>query len=118
VRDVPTSFGTVRVYRFRGSGEGTPIVALPGTRSGVPVLGDNLPGWTRHRPVYAMDLLGEPGHSVQSTPITSAADQAAWLDETLARLPEERFHLVGVSIGGWTSMTLAVHDQTHVASVT
>jgi pimeloyl-ACP methyl ester carboxylesterase len=118
VRDVETSYGTVRVYRFGGRADGAPIVALPGTRSGVPVLGDNLPGLREHRTVYAMDLLGEPGHSVQSTPITTRTDQATWLDQTLARLPEETFHLVGVSIGGWTSMNLAVHDTAHVASVT
>ena len=77
VRDLPTSFGTVRVYRFDGAGEGAPILALPGTSSGVPVLADNLPGLLEHRDVYALDLLGEPGLSVQGTPVRSAAEQAA-----------------------------------------
>jgi pimeloyl-ACP methyl ester carboxylesterase len=118
VLDLPTTYGTVRVYRFPGAGDGAPIVALPGTRSGVPVLGDNLPGLLQHRSVYAMDLLGEPGRSVQGTPITTAAQQAAWLGETLEQLPEHRFHLVGLSIGGWTCMNLAVHDTAHIASIT
>jgi pimeloyl-ACP methyl ester carboxylesterase len=118
VRDVPTSYGTVRGYRFQGEGDEAPIVALPGTRSGVPVLGDNLPGLLRHRSVYAMDLLGEPGYSAQTAPITTREQQAEWLGETLEQLPEEQFHLVGISIGGWTSMNLAVHNSAHIASIT
>jgi pimeloyl-ACP methyl ester carboxylesterase len=118
VRDVPTSYGTVRVYRFQGKGDAAPIVALPGTRSGVPVLGDNLSGLLQHRSVYAMDLLGEPGYSAQSAPVTTRQQQAEWLGETLEQLPEEKFHMVGISIGGWTSMNLAVHDSSKIASVT
>lgn len=54
--------------------------------------------------VYALDLLGEPGKSVQERPIASYADQAIWLEQTLAALSEERFHPVGISFGGWSVM--------------
>ena len=39
----------------------------------------------------------------------SDADSAAWLDETLSALPEEKFNVLGLSIGGWTATNLAVH---------
>lgn len=117
--EVRTRFGVVRVYRFPGAHpDRAPLVLLPGRASASPVWADNLPSLLRLRPAYTVDLLGEPGLSVQDRPITSSADQAAWLAEVLAALPEPRVHLVGLSIGGWTAANLAVHDLDHVASVT
>src|SRR5918998_6381341 len=71
---VSTTFGTVRVYRFDGP-EVPPVVLLPGRNASTPMWGDNLPGLLAHRTVYAVDLLGEPGLSVQARPLTSSADQ-------------------------------------------
>ena len=143
--DVRTEYGTVRVYRFAATNEQSaesvqsaestapadsaelsdaqqpaadPLVLVPGRSSGVPVWADNLPSLRQIADVYALDLLGEPGRSVQERPLDSDADQAAWLDETLAQLPEERFHLVGLSIGGWSAVNLAVHSTAHVSALT
>src|SRR5687768_15527656 len=64
--DVRTSYGIVRVYRFTGAERATaPLVLLPGRASGVPVWADNLPSLLEIGDVYAIDLLGEPGMSVQ-----------------------------------------------------
>lgn len=125
--DVRTSYGLVRVYRFAGTGTGSgtgtvatqaPLVLLPGRASASPVWADNLPSLLRIGDIYTVDLLGEPGLSIQERPITSDADQAAWLDETLAALPEPSFHIVGLSIGGWTAANLALHDRTHIETLT
>lgn len=117
--DVPTSYGSVRVYRFEGIGSANaPLVLLPGRASGVPVWADNLPSLLEIGDVYALDLLGEPGLSIQTRPIASDADQATWLHETLAALPEDQFHVVGLSIGGWTAVNLALHQPEHVATLT
>ncbi|MGW3282154.1 alpha/beta fold hydrolase [Nocardia rhamnosiphila] len=120
VLDVRTSYGIVRVYRYagpEGTGEREPFLLLPGTRSGAPVFADNMPGLLAQRAVYALDLLGEPGMSVQDRPIETHADQARWLHEVLLALPEPEFHLVGLSIGGWTAANLAVHEPEKVASL-
>lgn len=117
--DVRTGFGFVRVHRYEGaSGRAEPLVLLPGRASASPVWADNLPHLLKVGDVYTVDLLGEPGGSVQEAPITSDADQAAWLDQVLAHLPEESFHVVGLSIGGWTAANLAVHRPRHVATLT
>lgn len=119
VRDVRTTFGIVRVYRFAGTHDDRiPLLLLPGRAAPTPVWADNLPGLLALGPVYAIDLLGEPGMSVQGTPITSDEDQATWLHEVLVRFPEERVHVVGLSIGGWTAMNLAVHRPEKIASLT
>jgi pimeloyl-ACP methyl ester carboxylesterase len=46
------------------------------------------------------------------------ADQARWLSEVLAQLPEPRLHLLGVSIGGWTAINLVIRVDAKIASVT
>ncbi|MFC6086995.1 alpha/beta fold hydrolase [Sphaerisporangium aureirubrum] len=114
--DVPTGFGTVRAYRF-GPEEGVPLVLLPGRTAAAPMWEANLAGLARSRPVYALDLVGEPGLSVQTRPLTSAEDQAAWLASLIDGLPEEEFHVLGLSIGGWAAVNLAVRRPAGVRSL-
>jgi pimeloyl-ACP methyl ester carboxylesterase len=114
--DVPTGFGTVRVYRF-GQDAGVPLLLLPGRAASTPMWEPNLAGLAARRPVFTVDLLGEPGMSVQTRPIAGAADQAAWLDEVLQALMLAHVHLVGVSIGGWTAMNQALHAPQRIASL-
>ena len=119
IRDIRTGYGIVRVYRFAGAhDEQPPLLLLPGRAAPTPVWADNLPGFLALRSVYTVDLLGEPGLSVQDRPIESDADQAAWLHEVIAQLPEPAVHVVGLSIGGWTAMNLAVHRPQKIASLT
>jgi pimeloyl-ACP methyl ester carboxylesterase len=114
--DVPTSFGSVRAYRFDGP-QGTPVVLLPGRNASTPMWRANLPSLLQRRTIYSVDLLGEAGLSVQTTPITGPDDQARWLDEALAGLGLERAHVMGVSIGGWTATNYAMRRPDRVASL-
>ncbi|WP_235912133.1 alpha/beta fold hydrolase [Ruania zhangjianzhongii] len=118
-QDLRTDYGFVRVYRFEGTGDAeAPMVLLPGTASGAPVMADNLPSLLEIGDVYLIDLLGEPGRSVQERPITSSAEQADWLDQALAQLDEDTVHVVGLSIGGWTGVNLALHAPGRVETLT
>ncbi|MFI6920680.1 alpha/beta fold hydrolase [Nonomuraea spiralis] len=114
--DVETDFGTVRVYRF-GTGDGVPLLLLPGRTASTPMWESNLAGLITQRPVYTVDLLGEPGLSVQTRAFASSADQASWLAELLDGLGLDRVHLVGVSIGGWSAFHLALRVPEKIASV-
>lgn len=117
--DVRTKYGVVRAYRFDGKGDARlPVVLIPGYASATPVWADNLPQLLRYGDVYTIDLLGEPGRSIQERPIRTDLDQALWLDQVLTALPPEQFHLVGLSFGGWTAANLALHDPHHIASLT
>lgn len=118
--DVPTRFGVVRSYRFAADHPepGPPVLLLPGRNAPTPVYATNLPPLLRHRDVYCIDLLGEPGLSVQTRPITSADDQAQWLGDTVAGLGLEHVHLCGISIGGWAAVNYAVRCPGRAASLT
>ena len=117
--DIRTGYGVVRLYHFTGaSPDAAPVLLLPGRAAASPVWADNLPSLLAVRSVYTVDLLGEPGMSVQQRPIATAEDHARWLHEVLAALPEAEVHLLGLSIGGWTAMNLVVHEPQKVASVT
>ncbi|TQR43577.1 alpha/beta fold hydrolase [Paenibacillus popilliae] len=117
--DIETSFGSVRSYLFtKPENQGKePLLLLPGRSASTPMWAPNLHGLMKERPVYTLDLLGEPGMSRQSKPIRSSVDQASWLSEALASLGVEAFHLVGVSIGGWTAVNLARYTPSHLSSI-
>ncbi len=115
VLDLRTSFGLVRLYRWagatdsKGAAEAPPVVLLPGTASATPMWADNLPSLLRVSSVYALDMIGEPGRSLQARPISTPEEQAQWLDEALKQLPEQRLILFGVSLGGWNVLNHVVH---------
>jgi pimeloyl-ACP methyl ester carboxylesterase len=115
--DVPTSFGTVRAYRFDGPSAGPLVVLLPGRNASTPMWRVNIPALLEQRTVIGIDLLGEAGMSVQDKPITGPDDEAQWLDDALAGLGLGRAHLLGVSIGGWTAVNYAVRRPGRAASV-
>jgi pimeloyl-ACP methyl ester carboxylesterase len=114
--DVPTSFGTVRAYRFNGQSDGPPVVLLPGRNASTPMW-RAIPALLQRRAVLAVELLGEAGLSVQDEPITGADDEAQWLDEALAGLGLDGAHLLGVSIGGWTAVNYGARRPGRAASL-
>jgi pimeloyl-ACP methyl ester carboxylesterase len=116
--DVRTDYGVVRLYRFDGAAADlAPLVLLPGRASASPVWAGNLPSLQALRTVYTVDLLGEPGASVQQRPIETDEDQARWLHQALTALPHPQVHLLGLSIGGWTAMNLATRLPDRIAGV-
>jgi pimeloyl-ACP methyl ester carboxylesterase len=118
-KDIETEFGIVRVYYFTNeeNKDKEPILLLPGRSSSTPLWEPNLLGLMKERPIYTIDLLGEPGMSHQTKAISSEEDQAKWLNEVLVALKLEKVHLMGVSIGGWTSMNLARYYPERIVSI-
>lgn len=114
-RDVDTAFGRVRVHRF-GVAEGTPVLLLPGRIGTTAMWAPNLPALAARRTVFALDLLGEPGASTQTAPITGDAEQAAWLAEVATALGGP-LHVVGASLGGRWGLELAVRHPGLVRSL-
>lgn len=66
----------------------------------------------RSRQVIAFDALGDAGLSVQSDPLTSMEDQAAWIDQVVTAVAPRGVHLVGHSFSGATATAYArLHPQ-------
>ncbi|MBT2457770.1 alpha/beta fold hydrolase [Streptomyces sp. ISL-86] len=120
--DIETSFGTTHVYRYGPADPAaagrTPVVLVHGAGANSAMWYPNLADLSAQRPVYAIDTLGEPGRSVQHTPIHQPERSAQWLDEVLAGLGLDRVHLVGSSYGGWLSLNQAHRGPGRLASVT
>src|SRR5262249_14526480 len=98
------------------TGTGVPLVLLHGAGTSslmwFPLL-TNLVG----RSIYAIDVVGEPGRSVQRRPIRDAGDLASWLDEVLDALSLDAAHLVGASYGGWIALNYARRTPHRVAAL-
>jgi pimeloyl-ACP methyl ester carboxylesterase len=120
VRDIQTTFGTVRAYAWVNDDavDDVPVVLLPGRSSGVPIWGTNLPDFAAHRTVYAFDAIGDSGLSIQTVPLRDMTDNTTWVDEALAGLKLERVHLVGHSQGGALAAAVAVRHPERLASLT
>ncbi|MGE7640527.1 alpha/beta fold hydrolase [Peribacillus frigoritolerans] len=105
-----TVFGKVKLYKFQGEGtpDKTPLLLLPGKGSATPMWEANLNDFLKHRPVYTIDLIGEPGLSIETKRIKTNMDQAIWLKQVLEQLPEEEINLLGLSFGGWSAANLAI----------
>ena len=120
VHDISTDYGIVRMYEWSTpeTAGGTPVMLLPGRSSGVPMWSANLPGFVESHRVLAFDALGDAGLSVQSAPLTSVEDQAAWVDEVITALAPDGVHLVGHSFSGATAAAYARLHPERVRSLT
>ncbi|MFD5315685.1 alpha/beta fold hydrolase [Streptomyces sp. NPDC127098] len=115
--DIPTAFGTTRVYRT-GPRHGEPIVLLPGSGGNALMWHRYVEVLARRHPVIAVDTLGEPGASTQTAPIEGGRDGAAWLDELLVATEATAPHIVGCSYGGWLALNHQIHHPDHAGGLT
>ncbi|MFF5991690.1 alpha/beta fold hydrolase [Prauserella flavalba] len=114
---VETRFGPTYVRRS-GAETGMPVVLLHGVLATSLSWQDCAAELGARNPVYAVDSIGEPGRSVQTEPMPDARSNADWLADVLAGLGHDRYHVAGVSRGGWLALNLALRDPGRVAGVT
>jgi pimeloyl-ACP methyl ester carboxylesterase len=105
--DIPTPFGTTHVTAS-GPKDAPPLVLLHGYMATSMMWALNIGDFCQRHRVYALDTMGQPGKSIPSEPIRSAADYVAWLTATLDALHLDRVDLVGQSFGGWLALKYAI----------
>jgi pimeloyl-ACP methyl ester carboxylesterase len=110
-RYVETSFGKTFV-RICGEKNAPPLVLLPSGFASSLIWLPNIEGLAPHFRIYAIDNIYDVGRSVNTRPVTGAADLTAWLDELLTGLElGDRANLMGLSFGGWLASEYALRHQ-------
>ncbi len=117
VHDVPTSFGSVRVYQH-GPDRGVPVVLIHGLFLTSAMWWEQVADLTGDFTVYAMDMLGQPGASIQTKTMFTPGDCATGIDAVLEGLGLRDVHLVGYSYGGWLATHTAARVPLRLATMT
>ena len=109
---VPTRAGGTHVIAS-GPEDAPPLVLLPMTFISATMWMYNVADLTRSFRVYALDTVGDVGKSLPEGPLSSRADIAGWLSDTLDGLGLKSAYLAGASYGGCMAMgfTLDVPDR-------
>lgn len=105
--DLPTRFGTTHVVAS-GPPDAPPLVLLPSLAAGTPVWRPNIAALSAHYRTYAVDVIGQPGKSVQTKKMRNQSDLAAWLSDLLDALGIRSTSFVACSYGGFIAMNQAL----------
>lgn len=93
-----------------GPENGNPVVLLHGTGSNSAMwLADAMTLSDQYR-VFAIDIIGECGHSDESRPPFTGGNYYYWLRDILYYLKIEKTSIVGCSLGGWIALDFAIHE--------
>ncbi|MFJ5708504.1 alpha/beta fold hydrolase [Streptomyces sp. NPDC093105] len=115
--DVPSPYGSTRVH-VCGPEAGAPLVLLPGGGTTSMAWFRNVEDLGRHHRVYAVDVMGDVGHSVNDgTPLRGAADLTAWLDAVLDGLGLGETRLCGHSYGASIALRYALRAPRRVSGL-
>lgn len=115
-RRVQTSFGETFV-RVSGPEAAPPMVLLSGIGSPGLMWRYNVAALSGRYRTFAVDNIHDHGRSVESRPVTSADDFAAWLDSLLDGLALASVSLVGLSYGGWIGAHFALRHRERVRAL-
>ena len=105
--DVPTRFGSTHVHACGQEGA-PPLVLIPGQAISSTMWYPNIRGLSQNHRVYALDILGDMGKSVQTRKFQQPTDFADWMSEVLDGLHLDRTHVAGLSFGGFIAARLAL----------
>jgi pimeloyl-ACP methyl ester carboxylesterase len=110
---VPTRHGNTFIIAS-GSKDAPPLILLHGSCSNALSWIGDVPEYSRHFRVYAVDTPGEPGRSAQNRPSWNSPAYAEWMQDLLDYLKIRKVILVGLSQGGWTALKFAVYRPERV----
>ena len=116
--DLTSEFGTTRLY-VSGVADAPPVVLVHAYQATsaewielVRLLGGE-------RRIYAVDVMGDAGHSVPADrAIVTPDDLVAWIDTVLDGLGVEQPELVGHSYGAWIALIYGLQRPERVGKLT
>jgi pimeloyl-ACP methyl ester carboxylesterase len=111
-----TPFGRTHALTL-GDGE-TPLIMIQGFGASAPLWKNQFPALSPHFRLYALDVPGHPGRSEGRVLSLLDDSYARWLTTALDALELAQAHLIGVCLGGWIGMQVAIHAPQRVQSLT
>jgi len=114
--DLPTRFGTTHVIAS-GPRDAPPLVLLPSLAASATLWRPNVAALGEHYRVYAVDVIGQTGKSVQTRKLGDRSGMAGWLSDVLDALEVPRASIVGASYGGFIAMNQASRTPERVDRV-
>ncbi len=107
-RVVDTQSGRTHLLVW-GPADAPPLVVLHGASGSALDWVLQAEALAKNNRVYALDLPGQYGLTVSAKPVKKTADLVSWLDEILDALQLARVDLLGISLGGQTAFSYALH---------
>ncbi|NLW88206.1 MAG: alpha/beta hydrolase [Clostridiaceae bacterium] len=104
---VETSFGTTYILES-GSDGNPPLLLLHGSTSNSAAWFSDIPELGKHYRVFAVDLIGDAGHSAKTRPDVRSDGYALWLAEVFERIGIRKASIMGNSLGAWIAIKFAV----------
>ncbi len=114
--DVPTRFGKTHIIASGLKGA-SPLVLLHAMGASATMWFPNIADLSREYRVYALDIIGEAGKSVVSSPPQNKSDYALWLTDVFNELNIAQADVVGASYGGWVTMNMALYAPERVKKI-
>ena len=105
--DVMTRFGTPHVIASGPKGSPS-LLVLHATGTSSTMWFPNIGTLSSSYRVYAVDIIGEPGKSQQSSLLKNREDCANWLGEVMQGLGLKRTNIAGLSYGGWHTLNFSL----------
>lgn len=105
-RYVSTTYGDSHVICC-GDENKPSLVLIHAASCGSTIWYKNIPFWSKHYCIYAIDLIGECSKSLLTIKMKTPHDNAKWIDETLTGLNLDSVFLCGLSIGAWNAANYA-----------
>jgi len=96
-------FGKTHVL-VSGNPEAPPLLLLHGTSVNAASWFSYFPYLARDFHIHSLDIPGQPGLSGENRPRLADGSMSRWLKRAAAELSLEKFHLCGMSMGGWISL--------------
>jgi pimeloyl-ACP methyl ester carboxylesterase len=110
---LPTRHGETFVIAS-GDPPAPPLVLLHGAASNAVSWVGDVAAYCPHFRVYAVDIPGDPGKSVQNRLPWDGPGYAEWLEDVLDGLDARCASLLGLSQGGWTALKFATYRPERV----
>lgn len=111
-----TRFGRTHML-VCGPEEGEALFLIPGTAGCAPLWRNQFKALGERYRVYALDVIGQPGHSEANVLSILNNDPVLWLTDVLDELGIQRAHFAGNSVGGWMAMRMGIEAPERVLKV-